>query len=266
MKKTNKIFQLIVLAFVINIYIGSSFAQLSGYQGKKFSFGYGSNIGYAVFNKNSEGISLFGSDQSVDMPLRMFETFNYKHQAQMELVYNSSSAVGFQMSYGLTQFNALKSSDKYDYYNNSFSVGHDIYSKMKIATFGVYLKKFTTKTAPIGRYYTFKLSLLRYKSDFESVEFPADFPKNVTSTFNEYKNTIIFAFSTGKSRIYFNNFIVDSNFEFGLPFVMPGFGTSLNLDYFSTTNFEKQINTRMNNRLWGNFMLNVNVNISLLAF
>jgi hypothetical protein len=265
MKNRKYTYQLIVLAFAVNLIIGQSFAQLSGYQGKKFSFGYGSNLGYAVFNKNSEGVSLFGSGQSVDMPIRMFETFNYKHQAQMELVYNSNSIVGLQMSYGLTQFRALKSNDNYDYNNSNYTIGHDIYSKMKIATFGIYIKKFSTKTAPIGRYYSLKLSMLRYKPDFESIELPGGFPKSIKSIFNTYSTSIVFALSVGKSRIYYNHLIVDSNFEFGLPFVMPGFGSSLNLDY-STTNFEKQINTRMNNRLWGNFLLNVNVNVSLLAF
>ena len=225
MKNRIKISYIIVSAFVLFIFCDSSFAQISGYQGKKFSIGYGGNVGYAMFSRNSHGSSLFASSD-VDFPDKLF-SFNYKHQAQMELVLSNKHVFGLQGSYGLTQFKAFDKDDSYEYlysdmwgnnYNSTKSLGENYYGQMKILTFGMYLKKFTSNTAPIGKYWAYKISVLRYAADIAEIKMPSDFP-TLSIPANEYQTSLVFAISQGTSRVYFNRFLVDTNFEFGLPFV-----------------------------------------------
>ena len=136
---------------------------------------------------------------------------------------------------------------------------------MKIITFGLYLKNFTSNTAPIGKYWAYKLSALRYTGDINGIKTPSDFPK-ISIPADEYHTSFVFAISKGTSRIYLNRFIVDTNIEFGLPFVIPYFGFDVyNYDYNPST-YKEIFAKRMGNRLWGNFLFNVNMNVSLLAF
>ena len=269
MKNRIKIYQIIVSVFVLVAFHNATLAQISGFQGKRFSIGYGGDIGYAMFSRNSHGSSLFGTSE-VDFPEKLF-SFNYKHQAQMELVLSNRHVLGIQGSYGTTQFKALKSSDTYmsttmyEGYNYTESLNNDIYAKMKILTVGMYLKKFNSSTAPIGKYWSYKLAVLRYAADLTEMVLPTTFSTGLLPASNIYHTSAVFSIAQGTSRVYWKRLLVDTNFEFGLPFVYPGFG---NLDSYdsSSVTYEKTITQRMNTRLWGNFLFNVNVNVSLLAF
>ena len=144
----NKTYVVVIFLLTTGLFPATSFAQISGYMGKRFSIGYGGNIGYAMFSRNSSGSSLFATSD-VDFPEKLF-SFNYKHQAQMELVLSDKQILGIQGSFGKTQFKALDKNDSYAYtyvdyygttYQSSKSLGENIYGNMKIVTFGVYLKK-----------------------------------------------------------------------------------------------------------------------------
>ncbi len=269
MKNQIKIFTLLVSASMLVALLNPAQAQISGYQGKRFSIGYGGNIGYAMFNRNSSGSSLFATSET-DFPEKLF-SFNYKHQGQMELVLSNKQVLGFQGSYGKTQFKAFHSGDEYmsttlyENYQYTQDIGDDIYTNMKFFTAGIYLKSFTSNTAPIGKYWAYKLSVLRYAADAAELKMPSDFPR-LSIPADEYRTSFVFTISQGTSRIYFNRFIVDTNIEFGLPFVIPYFGFDVyNYDYNPST-YKEIFAKRMGNRLWGNFLFNVNVNVSLLAF
>jgi len=272
MKNRIKIYQIIVSVFLLVSFHNATQAQISGFQGKKFSIGYGGDIGYAMFSRNSHGSSLFGTSD-VDFPEKLF-SFNYKHQAQMELVLSNKHVFGLQGSYGLTQFKALDKNDNYAYtyidyygttYTDSKSLGENYYGQMKILTLGMYLKNFTSNTAPIGKYWAYKLSVLRYAADITGIKAPSDFPK-LSIPEDDYHTTLVFAISQGTSRVYFNRFLVDTNFEFGLPFVVPSFSFEASNYEYNASNYNEIVSKRMNTRLWGNFLFNVNVNVSLLAF
>lgn len=279
MKPNIPILSFFILTVLCSTVVNPSYAQISGYQGKKVSFGYGANIGYAMFSRNSEGSSLFGKNTGLEVPQRLL-SLNYKHQFQLEVVTSNNTVFGIHGSYGLTQFKALSSSDEYvsnimhydNYTGNTYYyteyLNNNVYGKMKIITAGLSIKKFTTNTAPIGKYVGYKLSVLRYAADLSGINVPADFNLNVLPKKDDYHHSIVFAISKGTARIYYNRFLVDSNVEFGIPFVMPSFKL-FDLDNYNTevtTAFGDQITKRMNNRLWGNFLINVNVNVSLLAF
>jgi len=265
----NKPYFIVVFLLITGLFSSTAIAQISGYMGKRFSVGYGGDIGYAMFSRNSSGSSLFGTSD-MDFPEKLF-SFNYKHQAQMELVLSNRHVLGIQGCFGTTQFKALKSSDTYmsttmyDGHQYTGSPSKDIYAKMKILTVGMYLKKFNSNTAPIGKYWSYKLAVLRYAADLTETVFPLDFPKRLLPAPDIYHTSAVFSIAQGTSRIYWKRLLVDTNFEFGLPFVYPGFG---NLDSYdsSSVTYEKTITQRMNTRLWGNFLFNVNVNVSLLAF
>jgi hypothetical protein len=263
MKNRIKIYQIIVSVFVLVAFHNATQAQISGYQGKRFSIGYGGNIGYAMFSRNSSGSSLFATSD-MDFPEKLF-SFNYKHQAQMELVLSNKHVLGVQSSYGKTQFKAFHSGDSYSSttgYDNHFyssNLDEDIYANMKFLTFGLYLKSFTSNTAPIGKYWGYKLAVLRYSTDITGIKMPSDYPI-ITIPVDEYHTSAVFSITKGTSRVYFNRMLVDTGFEFGLPFVFPGYGN------LGSNNLDGKITKRMNSRLWGNFLINVNVNVSLLAF
>jgi hypothetical protein len=271
MKNRIKISHILFSAFFLAAILNTAEAQISGYQGKRFSIGYGGNIGYAMFNRNSSGSSLFATSET-DFPEKLF-SFNYKHQAQMELVLSNNRVLGIQGSYGKTQFKAFDKGDDYDYYyvyngstySTSKSLGKDMYGNMKILTFGLYLKNFSANTAPIGKYWGYKLAMLRYSADLSGLKMPADFP-SIKTLDQDYHTSAVFSITKGTSRVYFNRILVDTGFEFGLPFVIPSISS---LDWStptSTVTMDDKITKRMNNRLWGNFLVNVNVNVSLLAF
>lgn len=263
----NKACFTVVLLFMIGLSPFTSFAQISGYMGKRFSLGYGGNVGYAMLNPNANGSSLFANSE-VDFPEKLF-SFNYKHQAQMELVVSNRKVIGVQGSFAKTQFKALKSNDLYyntnvNYYINQ-PIGKDIFANMKLFTFGLYLKQFTSKTAPIGKYWAYKLSVLRYNGDISEMKTPSGFPK-LSDPSDIYHTTLVFEVSHGTSRVYYNRFVVDTNVEFGLPFIVPYFGFDVSDYSYNASSFNDIFANRMGNRLWGNFLFNVNVNVSLLAF
>lgn len=268
MRNKIKTYQILPSIFIFLALSSSLSAQISGYQGKRFSLGYGGNIGYAMFSRNAQGSKLFGTSEA-DFPEKLF-SFNYKHQGQMELVLSNKKVLGLQGSYGITQFKALKSSDSYystiqhdNYYSNTLD--YDIYAKMKILTFGMYLKNYTSNTAPIGKYWAYKLSVMQYSGDMSEVKLPSDFPR-ISVPADESHTSLVFAISQGTSRVYFNRFIVDTNFEFGLPFVIPYLGLDESNYTYNGSTYSDIFAKRMKTRLWGNFLINVNVNVSLLAF
>lgn len=270
----NHLIKISILLICLGFGEFSSFAQLSGYQGKRFSLGYGGNIGYAMFSRNSEGSSLFGEGTNLELVDKLL-SFNYKHQAQLELVTQSDMVVGIQASYGLTQFEAIKSGDEYEeigavdpygYYTTNYVTLKSVYAKMKFYTLGLYIKSFDTKTAPIGKYNAYKLSALLYKPDLSTI----DIPNEIKPVFPKYSKSLVFTYSRGISRVYFNRLLVDSNVELGIPLLMPKidlFSLEENSDFSTDPVKNKALLTkRMNSRLWGNFLFNVNINISLLAF
>jgi hypothetical protein len=85
---------------ISGLFSSTSFAQISGYMGKRFSIGYGGNIGYAMFSRNSSGSSLFATSE-VDFPDKLF-SFNYKHQAHMELVLSDDQVLGKRLNRATT--------------------------------------------------------------------------------------------------------------------------------------------------------------------
>jgi len=261
--------QIVLLLWITILAPSTLFSQISGYMGKRFSLGYGGNIGYAMFNPNSNGSSLFGNSE-VDFPEKLFST-NYKHQVQMEWVVSNKSVIGAQGSFGKTQFKAIKASDLYysyatDYhYFLYYPIGKDVFANLNFFTVGMYLKKFTENLAPVGKYWEYKLSVLRYVADISEMKMPSGYPKLTIPT-NEYHTSLVFAISRGTSRVYANRFIVDSNFEVGLPFMMPYFGFDTSDYNYDPKTYNDLFAKRMRNRLWGNFLVNINVNISLLAF
>jgi hypothetical protein len=264
-----------VFLLITGLFLSTTNAQISGYMGKRFSIGYGGNIGYAMFNRNASGSNVFGSNTDVDYPDRIF-SFNYKHQAQMEFIVNSSSVLGIQGSYGITQFKPFHQGEGYyyrkygydpnhsqNYYTDEFYDTGDIYAKMKLYTFGVYFKSFTSKIAQVGKYNAFKLSMFWYKPDLSNLKVSP----YITPSYWDYKKSAAFFFSRGISRIYFNRMIMDYNFEFGVPFLIPKIMVSYDSNVItSQTEMKSRIEDRMANRLFGNFLFNVNMNVSLLAF
>jgi hypothetical protein len=136
---------------------------------------------------------------------------------------------------------------------------------MKILTIGMYLKNFTSNTAPIGKYWTYKFALLRYTGDINGIKTPYDFPK-IALPADEYHTSFVLAISHGTSRVYFNRLIVDTNFEFGFPFVIPYFGFDVSNYEYNPSTYNEIFAKRMTNRFLGSFLFNVNMNVSLLAF
>jgi len=266
------------LLFLI-IFTGSffySYSQISGYQGKRFTIGYGSNIGYAVFSRNSSGKSVFTEKTSYDEPRSISDYFalNYKHQFNAEYLVKRDIALGFQYSFGKTQFKSLAGGElikEITDQNNDITeirVAEKQYTTMNIQTFGVYYKEYKNYSAPIGSYWGVKAAALLYSADFlEANNIPIEMMRKIKE--HSY-GTLLISYTKGTSRIYFNRLIVDSNIEFGFPFLMPNFKAMAKDDsYYSSNNGENindLIKKRMNNRLWGNFFLNFNINLSLLAF
>jgi hypothetical protein len=265
----------VVFLLITGLFSSTSFAQISGYMGKRFSIGYGGDIGYAMFNRNAGGSSVFGSNTNVDYPDRIF-SFNYKHQAQLEMIVSSSKVIGFQGSYGITQFKPYSQGEGYYYKKYGYDPNHaqyyyteefydtgDIYAKMKLYTLGVYYKSYTSRIAQIGKYNALKLSMFWYKPDLSNIKVSP----YLAPTFYDYKKSAAIFYSRGTSRIYFNRMVLDYNIEVGIPFLIPKI-----IDPYDSNLVESQaemklrIEDRMANRLWGNFLFNMNVNVSLLAF
>lgn len=264
MKNKFHIFSLIAMVILNLMATSTSNAQLSGYQGKRFSFGMGSSACYAIINQNVNEYSLI-DDGSIN-----YEGFilalDYKRQFQAELVVKNDAILGVQYTAGMTRFKDITDEDNVTYElpgeTEMLYLDQD-YLRMKFHTIGLYYKHFRSPMAPIGRYSAYKASVIFYKPLEEDLR---AIPVLLRPTF-DYSKTMVLSYSRGSSRVYLDAFIVDANWELGVPIIPMG-RDDIQVDNFTNKKefMQKRMVANMGSRLWGSFLFNVNVNISFLAF
>jgi hypothetical protein len=202
-KPMNKLIKIIIFLIIIG---GTTSAQNSGYQGKKFSLHYNLFASNAFLNPNE-----FGNHGIF--------SFNTLHHVDLDACIARRLTLGLSFEYIHNSFSYKKTFNyeigNYSSYFHSNSIG-----KMEVYGIGLFLKIFTKGSiAPLGTYVKPQLSLLFYKV----------YPGNPITTsglyFNEitdgfvnkspYK-TVAISLEVGQNRLLFSRMFIDYGVRVGI--------------------------------------------------
>ena len=248
------------------------FAQVPGYQGKKFNIGYSYSISPCVRNPNNMGMASFpkgGAEANPQLQKFIF-SFNGIHRITADHVIGRFTSVNLAALFYNTRVYydredlSLPATPLYGYYNFVLIRPRSLY---KITGFGGEggLKLFGTKyIAPFGHYFSVTYSFQHIKADLNGLKL-----ENVNDTSDVYGFTTdshvyvysgIF-FGLGKQRIINNKFIVDSGVKFAIP-VSSG-GSLIGGRFTEIDPYMKALTLHRANCLNG---LNFYIGISFLGF
>ncbi len=215
MKKT--VFQILILLFFSILFINLR-AQPSGYVGKRFFFGLGTNINYAIMQPNNRGrcaANVIDYGEGIGQLM----AFSFINSAHMEYILGEKFSMGAKALYWETKFR-LNPIDYYDMSNpqfiNSYYPEHTDLGQVYTKGAGIYFKLYRLPYAPLGRYYKFSLTLLNSVSSVQNSAIP-DSIKQIYGNDKAF-NQFSISYSVGKQSIIYNRFILSSGVEIGTMF------------------------------------------------
>ena len=230
-----KYLSLLIVLFLFE----TSFSQVSGYLGKKFSVIYSVGTSLPHFSKEN-------GEKMIVNPI-------LKQAISLEYVTSNRTAIRFR--YQLAMVASKNFTENYIY--NDFVSHHKFYGH----TYGVSVKLYTRNSiAPLGNYFSFSTNFQNLiVKDFIAKD--ENYLNKYNSSYNSYD--VVFNFGIGRNLIFNDIFIVGIEAEAGLPFLSfviranSGFGESTSSDSFGNIGYSINFPSEF---------LKISLNLGLLAF
>jgi hypothetical protein len=257
-----------------------SFAQSTGYMGKRFLLGYGFNTSPSVFNANGKNETIIGGNGTAESGNI---AFNAIHEAQLEFAASSKWMVCFSARYYKTVYdNAnLVYSSNVNY--SLLSQKPTGYYNIRGLTYTLYFKYFGSRyVAPWGRYIMFGPTINTVKTTYDPNVMYVK-ARKYSSSYNDKDTTlsnfgskeqdftgINLMFGAGRSRIIANHVVIDYGFNIHVISVISSFFDVVVRDsnLFWGTNITEAtyIESKVKQRVRGVNRFNVFLKIGVLLF
>lgn len=261
---------------------GLSFAQTTGYMGKRLLLNYGIHTSPAIFGSNAGNESIIGDGGSAETGSL---AFNLIHEGSLEFALSSKWMMCFSGRYYKTTFDNHTAFRNNYYYNG----GNQMYFPNKTPegyyniqglTYTLYFKYYGSRyVAPWGRYIMFGPTINTVKTTYD----PAIMKMRATYEDNYYqKDTMVsnfgskeqsysgfnIMFGLGRSRIYGNRVVVDYGANFQMLSLLSTLFDVADFHFSSTKTIDNTnyIESTVKSRVRGVNRFNVFLKIGLLLY
>ncbi|MBC8047585.1 MAG: hypothetical protein H7Y00_12370 [Fimbriimonadaceae bacterium] len=226
-------------------------AQAPGYMGKKLSVSYSPTLSVAFYD--------LGDDYR-DIPS---VGINLRHDFEAEYVLGRGLSLSPGIKFIGTKMFQTQINDDGSSYEEAGFIG-DV--KIKSTGFSLKLKNYSFKKrgsiAPVGKYKSFELVLIRSKAEtlrfydyFDNGGSPTYFIENTVEDYNfEINKAFGVVFGGGSQNIYFDKLLIDTGWELGL--VIPHLFTDTGANTGGYAYSEEGFSDLVNARIAGTYFLN----------